>query len=94
MVHTMAGCARRPGSHSKIEQDKYNKRPFGCKERLRVWEAKELCSEAFNEYNALLATPSPMQKPLEIYRKSSKPLNDIAGEWSRKEKTKLPLEEV
>ena len=41
--------------HSEIEQDEYNKRPFRCKECLRFWEAIKLCSEALNQYNALLA---------------------------------------
>ena len=31
------------------------KHPFGCKERLGFWEAKKLCSEALENYNALLS---------------------------------------
>ena len=39
----------------KAEQDEYEKRPFVDKEGLRYWEAKKLCTDALENYNALLA---------------------------------------
>ena len=36
------------------EQDDYEKLSLGCKEGLRHWEAKTLCSGAVKNYNALL----------------------------------------